>query len=357
LFNLAEYLGNQSRLFAVFFAIALVAIIGFVDFITGYQASFSVFYLLPIGLASWFLGRYFAIFISLCSVAVSIGGDLAKGMQFSSPLVPAWNALIMITLYLIVVWLVTIVRAYQRNLEARVQQSTAELIREITERERLEQELLNISEQTQIRLGHDLHDSLGQHLTAIAFASQVLVEQLEKKSLAESTGAKQLVQLVEDGITLTRTLARSLCPIETTNEGLMDGLHTLARSISKQFTINCECECPQAVILHNENSSMHLYHIAQEAVTNAIKHGKAKHIQITLTQTDKLICLTIVDDGIGLPGGARKRQGLGLEIMAYRARKIGALFDIERLPNSGTRVSCTLPINSTRTTITLEPQH
>jgi signal transduction histidine kinase len=330
-------------MFVVVVALGIVAIIGFVDFITGFETSFSVFYLLAIGLAAWFVGRGFAIFISILSVAVSLAGDLAGGAHFSSLLVPAWNAIILIAFYLVVVWLLTILRSLQRELEARVQQRTAALKEEIADRERLERELLEINERGQRQVGHDLHDNLGQHLTATAFASQVLTEQLENKSLPESASARHLVKLVEEAINLTRTFARGLHPVEMEGEGLMDGFQELARNISERFKVSCEFECREPVLSIDAESSTHFYRIAQEAITNAVKHGKARHINISLENSNGLATLTVTDDGIGLPENPRNGPGMGLRIMAYRANMIGATFNIERLPESGTRVTCKLP--------------
>jgi signal transduction histidine kinase len=343
MFRWIEKFEHRSRTLLAVLALGIVAVIGFVDFITGFDTSFSIFYLLAIGLAAWFVGRGFAVFISILSVAVSLAGDLAGGEHFSSPFVPAWNAIILIAFYLVVVWLLTMLHSLQRELEARVQQRTAALKQEITGRERLERELLEISESGQRQVGHDLHDSLGQHLTATAFASQVLTEQLEAKSLPESASARHLVKLVEEAIILTRTFARGLLPVEMEGEGLTDGFEELARKISGRFKVSCQFECREPVRLNDAMSSTHLYRIAQEAVTNAIKHGRAKHINISLEKADGAIMLAVTDDGTGLPENARNGQGMGLHIMAYRANMIGATFSIERLPVSGTRVTCKLP--------------
>jgi signal transduction histidine kinase len=341
-----QKLERHSRTAFIAAALMIVTAIGAVDYLTGFETSFSIFYLLAIGLATWFVGRGFAVFVSIMSVAVSLAGDLANGAHFSSPLVPAWNAIILIAFYLVMVWLLTALHSLQRELETRVQQRTAALQQEIAVRERLERELLEISERGQRQVGHDLHDSLGQHLTATAFAGQVLNEQLESKSLPESAAARHLVKMVEEAIILTRTFARGLLPVEMEGEGLMDGFQDLARKTSERFTVSCEFDCREPVLLNDAENSTHLYRIAQEAITNAIKHGKAKHISIRLEKTNRVITLTITDDGVGLPENARNGQGLGLHIMAYRANLIGAIFDIGRLPGSGTCVTCKLPSGS-----------
>ena len=122
-----KQLENRSRIVLIAIASLIVATVGFVDFITGFETSFSIFYLLAIGLAAWFVGRGFAIFISILSVSVSLVGDLAKGVHFSSPLVPAWNTIALLTFYLIVVWLLANLRSLYHNLEGQVRQRTSAL--------------------------------------------------------------------------------------------------------------------------------------------------------------------------------------------------------------------------------------
>ncbi len=327
--------------------VALVIVVGLVDYFTGYAIFFSAFYLIPVALAAWFVGSSFGYVISVLCVAAWLTGDFAAGAHYSSWLVPIWNGAIALTVYLVVVKTLTSLRRSRTELEERVQQRTAALSSEMQERVRLEKELLEISERGQRQIGHDLHDSLGQHLTATAFAGQVLTDQLEKQSRPEMTSARHVVNLIEEAIELTRTLARGLHPVEIEGEGLMDGFQELARNVSERFSVSCDFNCPQPVLLNDAACCTHLYRITQEAITNAIKHGKARRINIGLETIAGAIVLTIVDDGLGLPQDFRTNQGMGLRIMAYRANMIGAAFQIERLSQSGTRVSCRLPGNTT----------
>jgi signal transduction histidine kinase len=345
-FNMTAWikrLENWSKPLLMVTSLGLVAAVGVVDYLTGYAIFFSAFYLMPVALAAWFVGNASGIVISIVSVIIWLAGDIAAGAHYSSLLVPIWNGAIALTVYFVVVKTLVTLRESQKDLEERVRQRTTALTNEIQERARLEKELLEISERGQRKIGHDLHDSLGQHLTATALASQVLTEQLENKSLPESASARHLVKLVEEAILLTRTFARGLHPVEVEAEGLMDGFHELARITSERFKVSCEFECPEPVLLHDAASSTHLYRIAQEAITNAIRHGKAKNINIGLENAAGVITLTVTDNGIGLAENARAGQGMGLRIMAYRANMIGATFHIGRLPGSGTRVTCKLP--------------
>ena len=332
-----------TKTFIVAFNVALLVVIGLVDYLTGYALFFSAFYLLPVGLAAWFAGGAFGVLVSGLSVVVWLVGDFAAGVKYPSALIPIWNGAIALTVYFVVVKTLVSLRRLQLELEERVRQRTAALAMEMEERARLEKELLEINERGQRQIGHDLHDGLGQHLTATAFASQVLTGQLENKSAPETDSARQLVKMVEEAIQLTRTFARGLVPVEVEAEGLTDALQELARTISERFQITCEFECREPVRLHEAASSTHLYRIVQEAITNAIKHGKAKVINVSLEKSDGQIMLTITDDGIGLPENPRPGDSMGLRIMAHRSAMIGATFNLERLPESGTRVSCKLP--------------
>jgi signal transduction histidine kinase len=335
--------GYQPKPRIMALSVVLVAAIGLVDYLTGFLIFFSAFYLLPVALAAWYVGGIAGTVVSALSVGVWLAGDFAAGAPYPSVLVPVWNGAISLIVYLVVVRVLVSLRNLQKELEERVRQRTAALANEMQERARLERELVEIGEQAQRQMGHDLHDTLGQHLTATAFAGQVLSGQLDKKSLPEAAAATNLVKLIEESINLTRQFARGLQPVELKPEGLMDGFAELAQNVSERFKISCEFECREPVLLHDAESSTQLYRIAQEAVTNAIKHGRAKFINISLEKNDDATTLTVTDDGVGLPETRRNPEGMGLRIMAYRASMMGAAFNIERLPESGTRVTCRLP--------------
>lgn len=341
--RLLEDLERSSRASLIIAGLLVLALIGVVDYLTGFELLFSVFYLLEVALAAWFVGKGFGLLMSVLSVIVWIGGDLAAGAHYSNLVVPIWNAVILMVFYFIVVWLLTHLRSLHQELEGRVRERTQALTREMAERQRLEEEILKVSEREQRRIGHDLHDNLCQHLTATALAGQVLGERLAAKSLPEARDAGQVVALVEDGIDLARNLARGLYPVEMEAEGLMSAFQQLANNITKAAKVQCVFECDQPVLIHNDAAATHLYRITQEAVRNAISHGKARRVGINLVEENGVIKLTIEDDGIGVPEELQKSDGLGIRIMAHRAAMIGATFSIEPAPTGGTIVGCSLP--------------
>lgn len=346
--GLIATLEQRSKWTLVVAGLAVLALIGTIDYLTGYEMAFSVFYLLEVGLAAWYLGRGFGMLMSALSVAVWIGGDLAAGAHYSNPLIAIWNALILMVFYLVVVWLLTSLRSLQGELEARIQQRTVALTREMAERERLEEEILRVSEREQRRIGHDLHDSLCQHLTGTALAGQVLRERLEAKSLPEAADASQVVGLIEQGIDLARGLARGLHPVEMEAEGLMTAFQELAGTVSQGARITCVFECAAPVLIHNDAAATHLYRIAQEAVRNAIRHGKPRRIGINLSEGDGRVSLSVEDDGVGLPESGPRSPGLGIRIMAHRAAMIQGAFSIEPAATGGTVVTCSIPVTRAR---------
>jgi signal transduction histidine kinase len=322
--------------------------IGIIDYLTGFEILFSVFYLLEVGLAAWFVGKRFGLVMSVLSVAVWIGGDVAAGANYSRPFVPIWNAMILLVVYFIVVWLLTSLRSLHDELEKRVRQRTVALTQEMAERARLEKEILEVSERERRRIGRDLHDSVCQHLTATALAGQVLGEKLAAKQIPEAADAGRIVTLVEDGITLARNLARGIYPVEMEAEGLMVALGELASNIASVSRIKCVFECDPPVLIPDASATTHVYRIAQESISNAIRHGKANRIGISLSERHGTVMLTVEDDGVGLSDAWQKCQGLGTRIMSHRAAMIGGTVAIEPNAIGGTLVRCSFPLRPTQ---------
>jgi signal transduction histidine kinase len=161
--------------------------------------------------------------------------------------------------------------------------------------------------------------------------------------MPEAGDAGQVVAMVEDGIELARNLARGLYPVEMEAEGLMAAFQQLANNITRAGRARCVFECEKPVLIHNDAVAAHLYRITQEAVRNALSHGKAKRIGINLAEKHGSIDLSVEDDGIGVPEDPHQVDGLGIRIMAHRASMIGAKFAVEPAPTGGTIVTCSVP--------------
>ncbi|HTV60997.1 MAG TPA: PAS domain S-box protein [Verrucomicrobiae bacterium] len=214
------------------------------------------------------------------------------------------------------------------------------IARDITERKRLEKEILEISNREQQRIGHDLHDGVCQQLAGIAYRMDILADQLQKKDFPEVSEAERIGGLINEAITQARSVARGLFPVHLEETGFLMALEDLAAHATNLFKTRCElfCEGPSPTL---ENAvAVHLYYIAQEAVLNAVKHGKAAHVIISLRQADSHFVLRIEDDGTGFKEANGSATGMGIRIMQYRAKTIGATLDLKSSPGNGTRLAC-----------------
>ncbi|MDR3401153.1 MAG: sensor histidine kinase [Chthoniobacter sp.] len=339
--RLISALERQPRVIIVVAALLTVVLVGVIDYLTGYEISLSIFYLAAIAPATWFVGRRTGALVSVFSVFCWLASDLAAGATYANRLIPIWNVSIGLVLYLVIVVVLSNLRTLQDQLETKVIERTAALSAEMTKREELEKELLAVGERERRRIGQDLHDSVCQHLTGTALAGQVLSEKLAAKALPEEGHARQVVALIEEGMVLTRNLARGLAPVELEAEGLMAALRELARATTERFKIDCRFDAPHPVLIRDAATSTQLFRIAQEAVNNAMKHAHASRVSIELSLEGDDLCLAVRDDGRGFQAPSPADRGMGLHIMRHRASMIGATLMIQK-QTPGTVVTCRL---------------
>ncbi len=228
------------------------------------------------------------------------------------------------------------------------------IIRDITDRRRLEQEILEISEQERRRIGQDLHDGLGQMLTGIGLINKSVERTLRAAEHPAAEAVAEVTDLIKEADQHARGLARGLVPVELDAGGLATALHRLTANAERFFGITCRFEETGTVRVHDNTAATHLYRIAQESVSNAVKHGRASRVVVTLGTERDHIRLRIQDDGIGFPDALGENVGMGVRIMHYRARIIGATLDVRRDPSGGTVVSCQLPPTSLTATQTIQ---
>lgn len=215
--------------------------------------------------------------------------------------------------------------------------------RDITERKQLEREILDVSARERRRIGQDLHDGLGSHLSGVAMLCRGVIRKIEAGERVDKSVMEEIVQLVHESISQVRKLARGLNPVRMEDEGLCSALQELVSSAQAHPGVNCSFSSDSDVPDPNSEVALHLYRIAQEALNNALKHASADHIHMHLgTKADTLV-LTVDDDGVGIPSSRNDRDGMGLRVMNYRANTIGAKLRIRPRSNGGTRVQCTLP--------------
>lgn len=216
------------------------------------------------------------------------------------------------------------------------------VIRDITRRKELEREVLEIASLQQQRIGQDLHDTVGQELTALSILAGDLAETVRPEQLKAPSRIRQLAEGLQRTQFELRTVLRGLLPVPVDSEGLMAALADLANRTHQDGHVACQFECPETVFVGDNLVATHLYLVAQEAVHNALKHAKADNIRISLMSNERLI-LRVQDNGIGIPAPASQANGLGLRIMRNRAAIIGAVLTIEPAQPTGTLVTCSLP--------------
>jgi signal transduction histidine kinase len=334
---------RRSRALSIVIALLLVLVVGTADYFSGYYIYWSIFYLVAISLALWNIGVLFALLISILSIASWLLGDWAAGVVYPNQFAPVWNTLITFGSYLVVIWLLSRLKSSHHMLEARIRERTAALRDEMEKREQLEKNVTEITERERQRIGHDLHDTLCQQLTATSLSLQVLSGKLAEASLPQAKDADAGVELIEQAIDVTRKLAKGLFPLELEGEGLDSALRQLCRSMADRHRIKCEFNGDSQTPVLDSSIATHLYRIAQEAVTNAVKHGHVSEVSVGLSCFDQDLMLSVRDDGIGLPEPLPERHGLGLRIMASRAGMIGADFSVTNNSEGGATVTCQLP--------------
>ena len=346
--RIINFVTHRSKIWTMSVSLLLLAVVGVIDYRAGFERSLLVFYLLPVTLGTWFVGWRFGVIVCVLSVAVWIVGDIEAGAVYSSAWVPVWNAGIASTSFLVVASLLHRLHSLLSQLEGKIQQRTAALRQEMKIREQLEKDVTEAAERESQRIGHELHDSLGQHLTATSLALQVLSTKLARESSSRSRDVDQAVEMVEQGIDLTRNIAKGLFPLELEGEGLAAALQELSTVTERNHKVVCEFQCNQSVRLADSTTATHLYRIAQEAVANAIKHGHVSRIMVELVRDDGNLTLSIEDNGVGLPAGLPEGRGIGLRIMSSRAGMIGGLLSVKNRPEGGTIVRCDLPVTNNR---------
>lgn len=347
LIQVLRWLDRRSSIMVCAFGGLLIAMIGALSYITGPQFSCSLLYLIPILLIARVAGFIQGFFAALLAALIWLAADLyaeylTTEVIFDNSLTPYWNAMMRLGTFLIAASLVSAMRSINTHLEDRVSERTAALEAQVAENLELEKNILEISDREQVRIGQDLHDGLCQQLVSAAFSANLLQKKLNENGTPGIQDANRIVDMIDDAITQARNLARGLYPVRLESEGLEMALRELAATMSRRSSINCSVECETQMMPCKPTTGIHLYRIAQEALTNAAKHAGAQKIVMSLSLDQGHVTLVVADDGIGIPNASLNPEGLGLRIMEYRARMIGGEFIIHHLPPHGTKVTCKL---------------
>lgn len=326
-----EMLRSQPRWLVLLIALALVGLIGWFDYATGWEWSFFAPYALPIVVVVWKTNwRWGLAFASLC--ALTSWFVHIESNPYHTPWVFALAVFGWWFYFSILVVAVAVMKSHQDLCRAKI---------EVLQHTRtLEQEFLLKSEQEQQRIGRDLHDGLGPHLVAIGYAATFLENELSQLHLAEAEKAGKIREMVASAALLAQDLARGLFSVPMDGPGLSMALEELARSTDRLTGMSVAFVEGNDISVADHEHGMHFYRIAQEAVSNAVKHAGASKITIGLSGIDGGLRLTIADDGKGMPSLHAGNPGVGLNSMSFRARALGGELRVESSPNEGTMISC-----------------
>jgi signal transduction histidine kinase len=331
---IARYLRRQSLVWLFIQALVLTITIGLIDYLTGQEVTVDPFYSVPILFMVWFGNKNLAIVTSVFCAFAWWWANAAGGRAYSSEWFRIWDAIVRLMFFSLVAFAGSMFKKQRDSIRDRL---------ELLERsQQLEREIINISEREQDRIGRDLHDGVCQYLAAIGFTAAMLRRDLERESSIRAKKAGEIANLLQDAAKRTRDLARGLSPVDRHEGGLEYALNELAASSSKLAGISCSFIYVGPVQIRDDARAVHLFRIAQEALSNATKHGHAKAVVIALEACDGALSLRVSDDGMGFDPTCSERKGMGLNIMRYRARMLAGTLEIQSNSPAGTTVTCTI---------------
>ena len=318
-------------------AAALLVPIAFYDYSTGYQVSLSILYCVPIFLVAWCCDRNSGVLMALLAAITWWWADVQAGHPYLQNWLEGWEVCVRCGFF--------VITAIGTSAVKQQRDASASRIALLEYSQRLEREIIGISEREQERIGQDLHDGICQYLAALSCSAASLKSDLEGHDLAaEARVADELAGFLRDAVIQIRNLARGLVPVQMDEAGLASALEELTASATRLLGIRCVYESAGTPLIRDNAVAMHLYRIAQEAINNATKHGKAANVRVSLIADGKATTLRIADDGAGISKTATPSDGMGLGLMLYRARLVGGELSIESPNTGGTIVSCGIPL-------------
>jgi len=273
-------------------------------------------------------------------LAANIDNQIALGVgRYHQYLILVVSCTVLGSMTLVGTWLAVLRIIYRETAQRR--QAEEALMRDISDRKQLEQQLAKLTEQERRRIGRALHDTTGQELTGLGFMAQSVLEQLATESHPEEKTVLKMEESIQRALAQVRRFAQGLVPVELDAGGLMAALQELATNTTEACNIPCTFGRRQQVSMEDNMMATQIYLIAKEALTNAVKHAQAKHVEIELSREDNRVTLLVRDDGVGI-GEPSEEDGIGLRIMRHRAALIQATLKIEPVDKGGTQVMCVL---------------
>ncbi|HTL54627.1 MAG TPA: sensor histidine kinase [Candidatus Limnocylindrales bacterium] len=322
-------------------------LVGEIDYLSGPEWSFAIFYLLPVSGAAWFSGKRNALAISGLAALIWMLAELAGGNPHLHEAAILWNFSARLTIFIFVAIILSRIRALNAGLEEIVALRTRELAAETARGLAMEREIANVSHREQQRIAHELHDGLGQELGGVAFQAKLLASKLAESGAPLWADAERMTLLLNQSIARTRALSHLLDPLGIESGGLRPALSQLVDRSGEAFAIACTFEAPQELPPLGREASLNLYRVAQEAIHNAVAHGAASSVVVQVECDPQALTLTIVDNGRGFSietVESARHQGMGLRIMRYRTAGLEGRLNIQSAAGRGCKVICSVPL-------------
>lgn len=333
--NLSSAFKKQAAHWIFSEMVMAILCVGYVDYASGYSVSLFIFYGAPIFAVAWFCSKRHGILAALIAGIIWWWADVMTDHPYDYNWQQAWETGVRLGFFIFVARVGALLRAHTLMAQTRIAL--------LEHSQRLEREIIAISEREQRRIGQDLHDGICQYLAALGCAAASLESDLSQRHLAaEAHVAGDLAKFLQNAVIQTRDLARGLVPLQMDETSLALALENLADSVTRLQGISCTFALNGSLAAFDETRAMHLYRIAQEAINNATKHGRAGRIALSLQANGGATTLSITDDGVGISKTKSSKDGIGLSIMSYRARLTGGELQIDEPEEGGTIVSCVL---------------
>lgn len=335
--KLLKLIGEQSSS-AIFAESLLCAIgVGVLDYVSGYDVSMFLFYGIPILAVAWWCDRRSAFWLAAVCALLWTLADALTGHPYRHGWIRVWEPLIRFGYFGFVAGAGSALKRQHVAVQSRIAL--------LEHSQRLERQITEISEREQRRVGRDLHDGLCQYFAAVGCASSSLRSDLVACGMAEEAAiAAEVTELIEQGVAQIRDLARGLMPVQMYEAGLAAALEQLAASVSRLQHATCRLQNDGQVRVESPSVAIQLYRITQEAIHNAIRHGSARTIKISLQKNGSMARLSIQDDGCGVSSASARSDGMGISVMKYRSRLIGGNLEIDEPKTGGTTILCTFPL-------------
>jgi signal transduction histidine kinase len=316
-------------------AILWILAVSVFDYYTPPQVSTFILYALPIFALAWHSGWRNGMAFGVCGVILHFVVNFHYG-----PVRPihayVWGMVNRLTSRAFVALCGASLRNYRETVRAQIET--------MNRTRRLEQEIVRTSEREQMRIGRDLHDGICQNLAVIECAAECLRSKLEADGIPQVKTATVIQKLVKETMADARNLSRGIFPVQMDGDGLPAALNDLVATTNQLRQASVTFEVSDYVLIGDPAIAMHLYRIAQEALSNAVRHANALHVSVRIAYQGGAFAITVADDGCGYRTDAANSAGMGLRTMQYRAQLIGARVTIHSVPSRGTCVSCSIPM-------------